>query len=181
LETLMLLALAVAVALETGSTPQAPLPRGWREPTQAEIAEALPTWRELGAQTYREPDDPPYKDPVFAFEADLDGDGRQDRAAILLNPRRGRIGVFALRAAAGRYEAIEAFKGDASELHTFSIYPASPGFHEDVCARGIGDDSRPCRRGATAQWTGIAFGTVEASEAVAFWNGRRFDIIWTSD
>lgn len=177
----MLLALALAAVLETGPMAQSPLPKGWREPTQHEVSQGLKVWRELGAGVFREPGSAPYKDPLFAFEGDFDGDGRVDRAAILLNEKKDKAGLFVMRAAMGRYEALETFDGFDEFLTVHDLEPARPGRHEDACARGLGDNRVPCRRSVTSRWTGIVIGKAEAWAMLYFWDGRKFDTVLLTD
>jgi len=140
------------------------LPRGWREATAAERAELLQESRKAGGPTHQK----------LAVEADFDGDGRTDRAAILLNDARRVFAPFVARAATGRYEQLD--EGDRiTSLWNYTLEVEPPGTHETACARGHGDDRSPCRKQVRNRWPALGFAVMESSYQIYFWDGRRFD------
>ena len=61
-----------------------PLPNGWRLPTEKELAQP---WRQSSAERFAR------------VETDLDGDGRADRAVLLIHEERKALGLWVMRGA----------------------------------------------------------------------------------
>jgi hypothetical protein len=166
----MLLALLAAATASTAPS----LPDGWREPTTREIQEAAKVWREVEKRVQREPDDRPYRDPVYALQADFDGDGRTDRAALLINAEGSR-GVFVHRAASGRYEPLDVALGGAPLAH-YGFEILEPGEYTDITDRG---DHPLVRVKIALPSIHVAYG--ESSSQTFYWDGRAFATIWLTD
>jgi hypothetical protein len=161
----------IGVAVLVGGAGKAP-PAGWRAPTEAETARLLHEARESVG-------DPSLKQDL-AVRADFDGDGRPDRAMFLVNDRKREFALFVVPARTGRYQRLD-YHGALSELHNHGLDVQPPGRLEAACARGLGDDSAPCRRSVRLRWPGIGATYFEASYEVFFWNGGRFDSEFLSD
>ena len=106
---------------------------------------------------------------------DFDHDGRMDRA--LLRPAGAHYELVIERADGSVFLLLERVDNPAN----FYFEKLAPGVYETACAKGLGP-RRPCPRltvSATADT--LQFGTPEASQAVAIWNGGEFEIDWLSD
>lgn len=111
--------------------------------------------------------------------ADFDGDGREDKAAILLNDRSGRFDVFARRASVGRYVVLT--RGDRiSSLWNYTLDLVEPGVPEPACAR-CADGAGACRKTVENRWPAVGLIAVEASMSMTYWNGRRFETEFLTD
>jgi hypothetical protein len=169
----MLLALALAAVLETAP---GPLPTGWREPTRREVNQAARVWRKEDKGVVREPSDQPYHDPVYELVADFDGDGRIDRAALLINDKARTKGLFVRRAATGRYEPLDDGKGDGT-LAYYAMETLKPGEYTDIVDRGGDNPGLRVRIALPSIY--VAYG--ESSSQTFYWDGEKFATIWLTD
>lgn len=108
---------------------------------------------------------------------DFDHDGRRDRAGVV---RSGR-GVYSLVVWRGVDPKRPVVVDTMRDVAGFYLAKAPRGRFRTACGKGY-DLGEPCRY-RTVRVTGdvLDFGTAEASEAMAFWNGRRFEVVWMSD
>jgi len=143
------------------------LPAGWREPTEAEVRQAT----EAAAAYYSFVEG--HQDAKYAVVADFDGDGRADRAAVLLNDRKAQFALFVRLAKDGRYRKLSGGV-DVVALWDWDVDLVEPGAYPSACGRGLGDDRAPCMPTIRNRWPGIAWGQNETSLAMFFWDGRRF-------
>jgi hypothetical protein len=146
-------------------------PRGWRELTPTEIAD-------LHRRAERGIGQP--VNQTVSIEADFDGDGRMDRAVLLVNDKVARFALFVSRAAARHYQRLD-YDGPLEGLWNYGLQVQPSGVFETACAKGLGDDAEPCRRRVRTRWPAIGANDYEASYAVFFWDGRRFDSEYLSD
>ena len=111
------------------------------------------------------------------LRGDFDGDGRADRAEVVA--RAGGHALIVTRAAApDRPVTIDSVTDPANAF----LRLATNETRATACAKGAGASSAPCaRRSMTIRGDVLAFGSLEASEAVALWNGRGFDVVSLSD
>jgi hypothetical protein len=168
---LSIIAIAAAVLIAGAGKVSSP-PSGWREPTSHEAADLLREARKsVGLPSMKQ---------NLSIRADFDGDGRSDRAIFLLNDRLGEFALFVVRARTGRYERLD-YNGKRADLYNYGLDVERPGRREAACARGLGDDSAPCRRSIRLRWPGIGVSHFEASYEVFFWDGQRFDSELLSD
>lgn len=109
---------------------------------------------------------------------DFDHDGRRDRAGVVRN-RGGGYSLVVWRGADPRRPVVVDTMGD---IANFYIGKAARGRWKTACAKGYDLGPEQCRY-MTVRVKGdvLDFGTEESSEAMAFWNGRRFEVIWISD
>jgi hypothetical protein len=117
-----------------------------------------------------------------AARGDFDRDGVIDHATVV----RGSDGHYRVLVHSGP-------KGSRIRIvYDFGPRPgddfvarANPGRYETACHQGYGPDSRegrPCRHDYLVPKGDVfTFGVAEASEAVAWWTGRDFDVVWMSD
>lgn len=165
-----LLALLVALATPgVACAGEVDLPAGWRAPTAAQNVRNLAEARKSGGAVNQK----------LSIAADFDGDGRQDRAVVLLNDRTGRFAVFVRRASAGRFVKV-ADGGDAEWLWNYTLELASPGEQQTACGRGHNIEG-PCRPTVSNRWPGIFWVTVESHVDLIYWDGRRFRLEVLSD
>ena len=113
---------------------------------------------------------------VSPIAGDLDGDGLADRAW--------------LREAGSAYEiVVERGAGGVVVVHTTpdarNLYlgVADPGTYRTWCGKRMNRRSAPACTEPSVTLAGptLAFGTEEASQAVAVWDGQRFRVVWLSD
>lgn len=159
----MLGALAAALGLG-GAAPSPALPAGWREPTGAERADLLRQARRSTAE--------PTLEQKLSVSGDFDGDGKTDRAAFLLNDRRGAFRLFVRRGATGRYEPLN-YSEKITALGGYGLEVEPPGTYADI----LDEDAKPVR----TRWPAVGAAYFESSYVIFYWDGRRFGEIWLSD
>ena len=102
--------------------------------------------------------------------------------------RDGVTDVAALVAVDGGYDLIvrpggasrAAVKVTTLKASHIFLAKAAPGVEATACAQGAG--TGPCaRKSVTLTGDTLAFGTPEASRAVALWTGERFEVVWLDD
>ena len=108
---------------------------------------------------------------------DFDRDGKADIAEVLAN----RAGSFILVVSRGAEPKKMELVDTIEDVTDFYLALQKPGRAVTACAKGFGED-RPCKRTTvTTRGDTLAFGTEEASGAVAIWNGKSFEVEWLSD
>ena len=111
------------------------------------------------------------------IRGDFDQDGRPDVAEVLAN----RAGSFILVVRRGAEPSKLAVVDTIEDVTDFYLASQKPGRAVTACAKGLGEN-RPCKRTTvTTRGETLAFGTEEASGAVALWNGKTFEVEWLSD
>jgi len=153
----------VAGVAAAGTSPDPGRP-GWRAVAEADLASVPAAQRPPGQR--------------FAVSGDFDGDGKADRAWVMVSDKGHRYGLFVSR---GGRSAETLADGDVSDLPNLVLALAKPGTYKTACAKGYGDDAQPCRRQVRARWTAIGFGSYESSDQIFFWDGKRFDSEFLSD
>ena len=110
---------------------------------------------------------------------DFDHDGRQDTAQIV--SAGGQYVLWVTRGADPRHPVVVWELGKAKPLYPF-VSTARAGRFQTACGKGLGSDRDPCPRAwVTLKDGDLTFGIEESTEAVALWNGKRFDVEWLSD
>jgi len=111
---------------------------------------------------------------------DFDQDGKPDLAEIL--PRRdGSYELIIRRSNPARSVAVIASLS-AGELRYFFVAKGRAGRYRTWCGKGGGSDDDPCpRKAVVLRGDTLTFGTQEASESVALWTGKRFEVVLLSD
>jgi hypothetical protein len=111
------------------------------------------------------------------IRGDFDHDGREDRAGVMR--MRSGYGLMVWRGADPRRPVLVDTIGD---VVGFYLTKAPRGRFRTACAKGYDLGEAQCRyRSVRVTGDVLDFGTREASEAMAFWNGRRFEVVWMSD
>lgn len=108
---------------------------------------------------------------------DFDHDGRTDVAEVLAKRAGGFILVVSRAADLSKLEIVDI-------LHTvmnFYLDKQEPGELSTTCGKGIGRDKECLVPLVTLSGDTLAFGSEEASRAVAIWNGKNFVVEWVSD
>jgi hypothetical protein len=112
---------------------------------------------------------------------DFDHDGKADLAQIV----PGKHGLYQLvirRGAGGHPVSVIVDDLTKDQLGDLFLARAKPGRWRTWCGKGGGDDSEPClRKSVRLRGDTLSFGTREASEAIALWIGRKFEVVWMSD
>jgi hypothetical protein len=119
--------------------------------------------------------------PVVA-RGDFDRDGLRDTARIVREPD-GRYRVVVQPGAKGQLPVVVYDFGRSRG--DYYVARDTPGRYETACHKGYGPDAhegRPCAHDYVVLTGDVfSFGVAESSEAVALWNGRRFEVVWISD
>lgn len=148
-----------------------PMPAGWRAATSADV-DAVAARLQLTA-TERFPGQ------QLSAIGDFDGKGRSDRAAVLVDEKGARLGVFVFRGAGGAAQRIEDEPIDG--LVNIGLNTAPAGKFATVCGRGHGPAVAPCRPSITAKQVVVDVTHYEASQEIVFRTGRRFERAFLSD
>ena len=146
------------------------LPAGWRLPNPDELSDA---WRA--------------KDPARYARAigDFDGDGRPDRAAMLVSLRRQRLALFAYSAAGNQKYAWRKLNevSGAQGIHAMGIEVVPPGKYTTACGKAYDT----CKYGEPKTIRALNplinyFKSESANRYVYFDSGSRmFRLVWMSD
>lgn len=111
---------------------------------------------------------------------DFDHDGRSDTAEVVAT-LGGRFELIIRRGARGHPTAVIA-TFHAADLPDLYVTKATPGRWKTWCGKGGGSDDQPCPRTyVVLKGETLDFGIQEASESVALWTGKRFEIVRLSD
>ncbi|WP_404333945.1 hypothetical protein AB2M62_11780 [Sphingomonas sp. MMS12-HWE2-04] len=114
--------------------------------------------------------------PVPAAIGDFDHDGAPDKAFVGTAADGSSQLIVELASRRAPY-VIAPLKPSTS----FYIETLTPGRYDTACGKGTGR-ARDCPgKQVTLAGDTLAFGTREASRAVAVWNGTGFDTVWLSD
>jgi beta-lactamase regulating signal transducer with metallopeptidase domain/ankyrin repeat protein len=148
-------------------------PRGWDSPGP-EVMRANPM-RAGSPSLYTE------------ARADIDGDGREDHAALFVAADRSREGLFVKLSSrrSGQWQLAASTDRDPGldGLH-MGIAIEAPGTYQAACTRGVG---APCAPGATTEvvlaQSAIAFFAFESARSLVYWDGVAGELrqVWTSD
>lgn len=117
--------------------------------------------------------------------SDFDGDGRQDRAELLVNDGAGKFGLFVRLANGGSMLLAEE---PLNYLSSMGIGIAALGSHPTWCGklnanrRARGKTEKPCDvRAIELKADGIDFFTFESAGRTFYWTGDSFVSEWMSD
>jgi hypothetical protein len=111
---------------------------------------------------------------------DFDHDGRSDVAQIIAS-NDGKYRLVVRHGDVRRSTSvIQVF--ERSALPNLYVGRAKPGRWKTWCGKGGGNEGDPCpRESVVLHGDTLDFGMSEASESVAIWNGRSFDVVLLSD
>lgn len=163
---LLIMALAVSACSAGGS------PAGWRPATKADV------WWQIISQKIDRSSRPP-ADARQTLVADFDGDGREDRASLMVNSAKREVALWVFRQGAPPAQLGEAMP--VSDLVNLGLYPHKPGVVASACAKGYGADDAPCRPQVVSRWPGISLVYFEASSTAYWWDGKTFETEALSD
>lgn len=105
---------------------------------------------------------------------DFDRDGLEDRAYF----RELAGHDLVVERGVGRMSVV----APVSDPSDFYLGVLAPGTYQTACGKGFGSRDAPCpERSVTLDRPALQFGTKEASQAVAIWDGDRFRVVWLSD
>ena len=158
----VLAVMSVVLSLAASAAAAGEPPSGWRPPSSEERSRH------------------PSPDRLVAT-GDFDGDGRADRAVLLVNDRLDQIGLFVVRGGSDRYEALDTVD-EAWRLPDVSVSAEEPGLFRTACAKGYGP---PCARDEPTQvetkQVSIGLTYAESSFSIFHWDGRGFAQVWITD
>lgn len=162
---LLFLSLIVG-ALITGAAEAvaAPVTPGWRPVAESDLASVPVAQRPPGQR--------------FEVSGDFDGDGKADRAWLMVSENGRLYGLFVSR---GGRTPENLADGDLAGLPNLMLDLYRPGTYKTACGKGYGDGGTPCRPAVRARWTAIWLGVFESSDEIFFWDGKRFDSAFLSD
>ncbi len=116
--------------------------------------------------------------PPAPVRGDFDKDGRVDVAEVVVEGMTARLVVRP--GSGGPAQTVTTWR--TSDLAGLYVEMAPPGRSRTACDKGMGDDNADCSvRLVDPSGDTLAFGSREASMAVAVWNGRGFEVHWLSD
>jgi len=163
---------AVAAIATVGACSNVGGAPGWRLATAADVAKL--------ARDQTIPASEVPVDQKLAVSADFDGDGREDKAALMLNDGKGLRALFVFPGAGGA--PIQLTAGEASnDLWNQGLGLVEPGVYATACGKGMGDAAAPCRPKLTLRNSAVELFTYEAGGVAFFWNGRAFEREWLTD
>lgn len=163
----LILALTVTGCGERGGTPS-----GWRPATRDDVQAQL-------AQLALDAESTPPADQAQEVRGDFDGDGRIDRAALLVNNKAKSFALFVLRS--GRPPLRLTPDKSLSALWNTGLKIAPPGHYATACSRGAGAADEPCTPAIDARYPAIEFETYESSVQIFAWMGEGFEGQWLAD
>lgn len=162
---------ALVLAVASGASAAAPAPAGWR-PARADDVERV-------ARRMHMPASDRYPGQKLRVSADFDGDGRADRAEVLVNSAGSRLAVVIYRGAGGASQKVA--EDTIDKLADVGLEIEPPGVYPTACGRGGGPDGGPCRPQIKTTRPAVSLTYFEASTQIFFWNGKRFDSEFLSD
>lgn len=163
----VILAVTVAGCGERGGGPS-----GWRPATRDDIQAQL-------AQLALDAESTPPSDQTQDVRGDFDGDGRIDRAALLVNDKAKTFALFVTRS--GRPPVRLTPDQPLSALWNTDLKIAPPGHYVTACSRGLGAEDEPCKPAVDARYPAITLETYESSVQIFAWTGKGFEGQWLSD
>ncbi len=143
---------------------------GWRLPAKEE---AVSKWRPEGEA------------PYLVMNADLNGDGKEDEAKILVRDDNSGVGLFVFLSSNAKPEIILLDTvEDKNALSYMGIFPVKPGEYKTALGKGYGGDwaeYEPER--IVIINTGIEFFAAESSSIYFYWDKsfNKFRKTWISD
>jgi hypothetical protein len=147
------------------------MPVGWRAATPADVDGVAARLHLAAADRF--------PGQQLSAIGDFDGDGRADRAAVLVDGTGVRLGVFVFRGAGGAAQKIEDEPIDG--LVNIGLDLQAAGTFPTACGKGAGAKGAPCRPAITTKQASIAITHFEASQELVFWTGKRFERAFLSD
>jgi hypothetical protein len=143
-------------------------PTGWRSPTPAEVGQS---WRKDSPHRY------------LAISADFDGDGKADRAELLVQASGSGAALVVTLARASKKPMILERLEDASWLDVMGIDVVAPGEYPTACGKGYwacgpGEPDR-----LKLERPGIDFFKVESANSFFVFDTKTqvFQRVWMSD
>jgi hypothetical protein len=144
------------------------LPAGWRQPLPAEISTPADPWRDRDSEAF------------LRAEGDFDGDGRSDRAELLVSSDGRHFALFVLL---GTGRQLRLLREKISVLPAFGVAKVVPSTFPTACGKGYWE----CKKGEPSHLSlsrdAIMFFKRESAASVFVWSASRkaFRRIWVSD
>jgi len=151
-----------------GSAPSSAFLEGWRTPLPQDIAKEKCG---IGPETSLE------------VSADLNGDGKQDRAVIAVNESRNSSGLLVnlSSAYASKWEILEEQEGTCANL---GLAVSEPGIYAGYfCAATVKECMSTDKEQIKSALPGIVFFDLGRAGVTFFWNSKAsaFDRLWEGD
>ena len=162
-----LLATLTCAAPAAAQTP--PLPAGWERPKDADL---------IGNWEFRR--DKPHR--YARAEGDFNGDGKQDRAELLIDRKAGTYALFAFLG--GAKTPVELEHQALSGLGSVGISTEPPGRKLTICGKGYYSADPQCKKGIPfidVRFSSIGYFAFESATSEFYWTGSKFERFWTSD
>jgi hypothetical protein len=143
---------------------------GWRVPAKADLADES-GWRNVDKSLY------------LTVSADFDGDGKKDKASLLINDKKNKMGLFVeLSSQPGKKIRLDE-TDDKSWIQAMGITIAKPGKYKTACGKGYW----ACEKGEPASLNlklpAIDYFKEESASSFFIWDKKtkQFKRIWISD
>ncbi|MBM3770129.1 MAG: hypothetical protein FJW27_02360 [Acidimicrobiia bacterium] len=162
--------MSVALTVSTGWA-QVAAPRGYRMPTDADIAGA---W-----QIHRAEFPTPY-----VVKGDFDHDGRTDEAWLFTAVKGLGWALFAFLAQAnGRHHAWQLAGDPGSRLQMYGIRDVPPGCYDTTCGRGYLECPHPELKSLTLTAPAVELVQFDKARSIFWWDAksRAFKRTWITD
>jgi hypothetical protein len=132
-------------------------PSGWRRPSASQVSSA---WRQKSHGKF------------LVVRGDFDGDGKSDRAELLVNDSANQFALFVRLASSEKWNRISQ-PFDLSLLGNNGIDLVKPGRYKTACDKGYGDFA--CAHGEPEfldlSTAAIDFFQAESSDSIFYWEG----------
>jgi hypothetical protein len=128
-----------------------PVPPGWRIPTAAELG---------------------YRPANAVVSGDFNGDGKQDKAMLLVSSdgSRGALYVFLAQQHGFKAYDLASFRGEM--MKRMSIRPIAAGRYATLCAQGYWPCARGESRSVTIPYDAIDLAFEEGSDSYEYWDPK---------
>ena len=165
-----LILITLFLSITFSVTAQSSLPEGWRLPTEKETTHEF-SWRDEHEKHY------------LSVAADLNGDGNEDKAFILVNDKKDSMGLFVLLSNGYDYEEHQLGELEGTSwIEVMGITDVKPGKYKTACGLGYFQCSPGESKELTLKNPAIDFFTFGSANSFFYWNEaeRTFARVWMS-
>lgn len=160
--------LVILIAVSTWAMAAPEVPAGWRVPERRELSDSGDSWRESDPTLFQR------------VVGDFDGDGRQDRAELLVSIDSSSFGLFVSFGDGKRRWLV---KEQAVFLLSMGIAKVEPSSFATACGKGYWECAMDEPETLHLPHDGIEYFKSESASSVFFWSPARkaFRRVWVSD